>query len=225
MQFTTRTFGMFVMAAALLLAGCGGGSDEPAPPPATPVTALRAAAQAQQALRTPTATELMDWAERQFPAFFAPSAQPNRTADPFVYRVYPATGNAIGVAFGDVYVLGPVTGGQIIKVGSLAAFSCAVFTCGPSAANGRTLYTTFRGSAGYTCDLCHGPTPGTGSGFALIRQAAGTASSNGDPSLIRFAINNNFGTPPMGQFSDLTDAQLADLAAYINATVYGKPVQ
>jgi cytochrome c553 len=224
MQSRTMKLMAVFVATGLLLAGCGGGED-PTPPPATPVTALRAAAQAQQASRVPTATELMDWAERQFPTFFAPSAQPDRTADPFIYRIYPGTGNAIGIAFGDVYVLGPVTGGAIVKVGSLAAFSCAVFTCGPSSANGRTLYTTFRGSAGYTCDLCHGPTPGTGGGFALIQQAAGSQSSNGDPSLIRFAINANFGAPGMSQFSALTDAQLADLAAYINASVYGKPLQ
>lgn len=224
MHRTARPIGMFAIALALLLAGCGGGGGE-APPPANPVTALRAAAQAQQVSRVPTATELMDWAERQFPAFFGPAGQPNRTADPFTYRVYPGTGNAIGIALGDVYVLGPVTGNQLIKVGPLAAFASAVFAPSVSSLRGRTLYTTYRGTLGYTCDLCHGPTPGTGGGFALIQQAAGTQSSNGDPSWIRFAITNNLGTPSMSQFSALTDAEMADLAAYINASVYNKTLQ
>jgi hypothetical protein len=217
-----RTLGIFCIAAALLLASCGGGED-PSPPPANPVTSLRAAAQAQQANRAPTSSEFMDWAERTFPTFF-PGHQPNIDAGPLIYRAY-STGNYMGTLEGNVYLLGAVTGGALVNVGPVSAFSCAVFTCGPSSARGRTLYSTYRGSLGYTCDLCHGPTPGTGGGFALIQQAAGTSSSSGDPGLIRFAINANFGSPGMSQFSALTDVDLADLAAYINASVYSKPIQ
>lgn len=190
------------------------------------ITALIVSASAW-AQRIPTPTELMDWAETQFPGLF-PGHQANRSLDPYVYRFYPDSGNYLGVGNGDIYLAGPIVGGPLMRFAPVAQFACNVFpsSCAPavSSARGKTLYETFEGREGYMCNMCHGATPGVG-GFSRIRNAAGTADSMGLPSVIRNAINTGFGSPPMTQFSALTDAQLGDLAAYINATVYNKPLQ
>ncbi|MCK6508253.1 hypothetical protein L6R53_33655, partial [Myxococcota bacterium] len=56
-----------------------------------------AAPQALAAPQTPTATELMDWAERTYSQFF-PGHQADQTLTPYVYRYYAMTGNYVGVA-------------------------------------------------------------------------------------------------------------------------------
>jgi mono/diheme cytochrome c family protein len=202
MHLGTRAFGVFITAFA-----------------------MSASALAQ---RIPTADELMDWAEVNFSGLF-PGHQANRTLSPYVYRFYPDSGNYLGVGNGDIYLMGPITNNQLVNFAPVSRFACNVFpeSCAPavSSARGKTLYETYQGTAGYTCNLCHGPTPGTAGGFTRIQTAAGTQESSGVPSVIRNAINSGFGSPPMTQFSALTDAQLGDLAAYINATVYNKPVQ
>ena len=63
----------------------------------------------------------MDWAERQFPHLFAPSAS-QRVADGLVYRFYSGTGNYLGVRDGQVLLLGPATGGQLVHAGQLGDF-------------------------------------------------------------------------------------------------------
>lgn len=70
-----------------------------------------------------TTSDLMNWAEATYPQFFR-GTQPNLSAPPYVYRYYPTTGNYIGVAHGSVYVLGPITGGAVLRVGSLPGFEC-----------------------------------------------------------------------------------------------------
>lgn len=76
--------------------------------------------------RLPDAQALFDWAERSYPAFF-PTHEANRQFEQFTYRVYPSTGNHLGLAGSDVYVLGPVSGGQLLRVGSLADFAPLVY--------------------------------------------------------------------------------------------------
>ncbi|MDP1648683.1 MAG: hypothetical protein Q8M01_10855 [Rubrivivax sp.] len=113
--------------AAVALAACGG-NDE-APPAAffrtetapTRRTILRVDASATTS-RLPTATELFDWAESVYPQFF-PDHQPNQFADPYTYRYYPSTGNYVGLAGEEVYVLGPLSGGQLFHVGALNDFA------------------------------------------------------------------------------------------------------
>lgn len=85
------------------------------------------AAGAVQAQQVPTATELMDWAERSYPQFF-PGPQANQSLAPYVFRHYPATGNYVGVAGSAVYLLGPVAGGggAPVQVGVLSDFACQV---------------------------------------------------------------------------------------------------
>lgn len=66
-----------------------------------------------------------------------------------------------------------------------------------SATNGKTLY------ASNSCGMCHGNPPS--------RSNVGAGASN--PTVIRNAITGNLGG--MGMYSSLTDAQLADIAAYL----------
>ncbi len=70
-----------------------------------------------------SAADVMSWAETEYAHLF-PSAQADRQADPYVYRYYPETGNYIGIAGDRVYVLGPLSGGQLTYVGSLSSFTC-----------------------------------------------------------------------------------------------------
>ncbi len=87
---------------------------------ASPRAAPRAAS------RTPTADELMDWAQQQFPGYF-PTREATQRGDGLLWRYYPATGNYLGVQGSTVLVLGPSTGNQVANVGTLAQFADAVF--------------------------------------------------------------------------------------------------
>ena len=75
-----------------------------------------------------SADALFDWAEKFYPQFFNGGAQAGVFA-PYQFRFYPSAGNYLAVANGGVYVLGPVSGGSILKVGELADFTCAVLPC------------------------------------------------------------------------------------------------
>ena len=75
--------------------------------------------------RPPDATRLMDWAEVAYPDIF-PSRRPNQSAPPFTYRFYPETGHYLGTDGVAVFVLGPVTGGQLTQVGKIDDFTCAI---------------------------------------------------------------------------------------------------
>jgi hypothetical protein len=74
----------------------------------------------------PDASTLMDWAESNYPAHF-PGTKLNASLAPYLYRYYPETGNYLGVAGDEVFVLGPVSGGQVLAVGRLGEFACQVY--------------------------------------------------------------------------------------------------
>ena len=80
---------------------------------------------AAAAPQVPTATELMDWAQAHLAEHF-PGTQPDRAGEGFVFRGPYASGNFLGVADGTVYVMGPVTGGQLMPVGTLADMACTI---------------------------------------------------------------------------------------------------
>jgi len=82
----------------------------------------RSSAQAADSASLPSASELMDWAERTYGHFF-PGHMPNAFAAQYTYRYYAATGNYLAVDGTDVYVLGPPTGGAVLRVGSMADFA------------------------------------------------------------------------------------------------------
>jgi uncharacterized protein (DUF1800 family) len=123
------------LGSALLLSACGGG--EGSEPPAgffdsgsarTDRSILSAgqATEAGQDAPVPTATEVFDWAEGQYPERF-PGHQADVQAPPYVYRYYPETGNYIGANGSNVYLLGPASGDQLLFVGTLADFAPLVF--------------------------------------------------------------------------------------------------
>lgn len=71
---------------------------------------------------------LLDWAERTYPDMF-PGQAATQWLAPYQYRYYPATGNYLGVGGSDVYVLGPISQGNIQRVGSVEEFRCKVQAC------------------------------------------------------------------------------------------------
>lgn len=90
--------------------------------------------QAQAEPQPPTATELMNWAQAQLSSYF-PDRLADTTAPGLVFRGPYATGNYMGVADnGTVYALGPVTGGQLLALGTLQDLTCVVkpASCAPS---------------------------------------------------------------------------------------------
>lgn len=120
-------------ATLLSLAACGG-SDAPAlpaafdrPDQARRSTLLVTPTERPQATALPGADALMDWAQQVYPDFF-PGAPATVSLPPYLYRHYERSGNYLGVADGRVYVLGTVSGGQLLDVGSLADFAPLVAT-------------------------------------------------------------------------------------------------
>lgn len=91
-----------------------------------PMLALSLAASVSAQTAAPDDVErLLDWAEASYSQHFPGHAQTLRDG-PYRYRHYPQTGNYVGVAGVEVYVLGPVGGGPLLKVGELGEFRCRV---------------------------------------------------------------------------------------------------
>jgi cytochrome c553 len=90
---------------------------------------------------------------------------------------------------------------------------------GVSSLNGESLWTTLSPAS---CAGCHGAKPDAD--LKKIWNASGTAAANdkGTPASIRSGINNP--ATGMGMYSAASDADLADIAAYVNAVRYGKPL-
>ncbi len=121
----------------------------------SPLLAARLAQARQLASATPfTASGLLDWAQASFPALF-PGSPADQAANGITFRYYAQTQTFLGVAGDAVYALGPPTGNQLLYVGSVSGFSCAVnpATCitsnvakltvdaGPSGSDVNVLYT------------------------------------------------------------------------------------
>ena len=117
---------LLILTCAVVLTACGGGEQsshsEPracvelsAAQPVEDCTATTVVAQdaRRTALAVPpsglTATEIMNWAERVYPALF-PGHKVNQRLDPYTYRHYPETGNYVGVGSDSIYLAGPVVG-------------------------------------------------------------------------------------------------------------------
>lgn len=140
---TARRHGLVEAALAILvgvlMASCGGGHVEPSMAPwegprATQGTTVAGDAMQPMRRRTLAApspdpiketSALFNWAEMAYPDLF-PGPQVNQSLAPYVYRHYPQTGHYLGVANGEVFVLGPATGGLIVGVGRVADFACNV---------------------------------------------------------------------------------------------------
>lgn len=118
----TRPISTLVSTLALALAACGGGGDAPAPAAREAPTSTT---QALAVMPRVEATELMDWAERSFPLFFA-GRETNRTLAPFVYRFYERTGIYLGLDDDRIYVMGGPFGTSPLLVGTTGQFECLV---------------------------------------------------------------------------------------------------
>lgn len=70
-------------------------------------------------------SELFDWAEGQYRDLF-PSHRADQTLTPYIYRYYPETGNHVAVSGEQIYVQGPLSGGSLLYVGTLAEYTCIV---------------------------------------------------------------------------------------------------
>jgi mono/diheme cytochrome c family protein len=86
--------------------------------------------------------------------------------------------------------------------------------------NGQSLWTQALGSNGGACANCHGATPSQN--ISKIWNASGTAADQGSPGAIGTGISNNSGG--MSQFRSVSTTDLADIASYINAVRYNKPI-
>ena len=76
-----------------------------------------------------TKESLLDWAQKTFNVHFGGDYL-DGTYGPYVYRYYKQTGNYIGFNGNDIYLLGPVSDGELLYVGPIWAFKCQVYTCG-----------------------------------------------------------------------------------------------
>jgi uncharacterized protein (DUF1800 family) len=122
--------------ASALLAACGGGEDEThaqafadrAQDTASAITLADSPVRVSPlaAPRLLDATALLDWAESAYPQYF-PSHQADRISGGLTYRVWPETGNAVGVQDAQVYLMGPLSSGVLVRLGSLADFSCRIY--------------------------------------------------------------------------------------------------
>jgi len=132
---------LIALAAAALLAGCGGG--DPSAPDISPEaarTALRAKALAVSATSVSTAEaarQLMDFAEGSIYASYFPGHPATQSLPPFLYRYYPSTGIYLGVAAGNnpnypdgVYVMGGAFGASPRRVGAVTDYVTLVDTSG-----------------------------------------------------------------------------------------------
>lgn len=115
-----------------------------------------------------TTDALFNWAEQHYPQYFGAGTGQGGVWSPYTYRYYRTTDTYLAVTTqGGVYVLGPWTGGQILYVGQMADFTCAVY---PSA-----------------CDV-----PGdtsTGASLAVGSSVTGTIDSAGDADWYAITLN------------------------------------
>ena len=110
------------LVAAGLLAACGGGGEPDSAPLSTTRSAALAAAPPNLTLPT---SALFNWAETAYPKFF-PTRAETKISGPYEYRYYPESGNYVGVAGDDVFVLGPISAQKLLRVGSREEFRCRV---------------------------------------------------------------------------------------------------
>ena len=90
----------------------------------------RTAQVATATTKTVDGPALMAWAEQQYPQYFS-GASVAGTYGIYSYRFYQSTQNYLAIGDGGVYVLGPITDGEVLFVGTLASFICQVYpNCG-----------------------------------------------------------------------------------------------
>ena len=92
-----------------------------APPTSSVGVRKRALAAAPTRLATPA--ELFDWAEVAYANFF-PSHRSDLRLSTFTYRYYPESQNHVAVSDGNIFVQGPMSGGELQYVGTVEQYTC-----------------------------------------------------------------------------------------------------
>jgi serine protease len=74
--------------------------------------------------QTSRADCVFNWAERIYPQYFAPSGTASTTSTPYYYRYYPERRNYLATSSADnhVWVMGPISGNNLLDVGPIAGF-------------------------------------------------------------------------------------------------------
>lgn len=72
----------------------------------------------------PSADQLFNWIERIYPDLF-PTGPATQSIAPYTVRAY-NTGNYLGVANGNLYILGPITAHMLFNFGPTVQFACQV---------------------------------------------------------------------------------------------------
>ena len=218
---TLRT--LIALAAAALLASCGGGGDGasltlPAPQAARAALAdcstqglasgeyqlvgdecvrstplVRPTVQAQQgAITSPiTSTQLMDWAETTFPTFFPATGKIAATVGIYNVRYYPNSGNYIGVTNEPtpaVYVLGPITANNLVRLGALADFACSV---SPASCTTGGTTTTPTGSTSGTTTTTTSTTPSSSTTTTSTTTTTTTTTSSSSTAGVQCSYSYN----------------------------------
>lgn len=127
------------LSAAALLSACGGGTNSAsnvAPDVSRAASgdflSTTQSASPQASAFVPTPTQFMDWMESNSAANFPPHQTDILYSGPIpsyagmVYRYYSSTGNYLMVLNGICYVNGPVSGGVLSNIGSLASFGSRI---------------------------------------------------------------------------------------------------
>lgn len=137
--------------------------------------------------RPATAAELFDWAETAYAEYF-PSRRANLQLGPFTYRYYPESQNHVAVSEGRVYVQGPMSGGELLFVGTVLDYSCRAVPalCADAPADCAPLPQWSAG--GNSCQ------PDAGQGARIAHGASYTFTDNGAPLFGAAAVRCDNGT-------------------------------
>ena len=82
---------------------------------------------------------LFNWAESQYASYF-PTHEISQKSGEYTFRYYKNTGNYLGVSNDQVYILGPLSQGKLMRVGVLSDFYCSAIptACGTSFNSNKT---------------------------------------------------------------------------------------
>ncbi len=119
-----------------------------------------------------TTDALMDWAEINFPQYFWPAHQSTGFFTPYEYRYYPGSKNYLGVAEGDVFVLGPLTNNLLTRVGHVEDYTCDASPRNCSAPKAPTIVSATAENGG--ASIAFTPAPANGGGSATSYDAVCT---------------------------------------------------
>lgn len=142
-----------------ILTACGGGGTyENAIPSAAELPAIAEAMAEPQVATSSEIDAFFNWVPMRYSQHFS-GTYTSGTSAPYTYRYFPSTQNFVAVSGSDVYILGPVSGGVVQKVGPLSQFACEVNPVNCSQVPVVPAAPTAASMAGYYTGTPNGPTP------------------------------------------------------------------